>query len=43
MGWSPRWDLGTALARVIDWHRAWRAKADVRAACLGQIEGYLKG
>ncbi len=35
--WEPRWDLVSALNLVLDWHRAWLAKDDVRAVCLAQI------
>jgi CDP-glucose 4,6-dehydratase len=41
LGWQPRWRLDEALARVVDWHRAWLAGQDVRALCLQQIEQYL--
>lgn len=41
LAWAPRWDLDEALARIIDWHRAWRDGADMRAICLGQISDYL--
>jgi CDP-glucose 4,6-dehydratase len=38
LGWSPTWDLATALDRIVDWHRAWLNHADAQAACLAQIE-----
>lgn len=40
LGWHPRWDLPTALDRIIDWHRIWLEKGDARAACLMQIGQY---
>jgi CDP-glucose 4,6-dehydratase len=40
LGWTPRWDTGQALDRTLEWHRAWRAGADMKAACLAQIDGY---
>jgi CDP-glucose 4,6-dehydratase len=38
--WTPRWSLETALARVVEWHRAWLNGGDVRALCLEQISRY---
>jgi CDP-glucose 4,6-dehydratase len=40
LGWTPRWHLREALDRTIEWHRAWRGGADMRAATLQQIEAY---
>ena len=40
LNWTPRWSLDTALARIIDWHQAWRSGADMRAMCLTQISQY---
>lgn len=40
MGWQPRWSLGTALGRIVNWHRAWRDGADMRAVCVDEIESY---
>lgn len=41
LGWSPRWPLARALARTVDWHRAWSAEADMAAVTTGQIADYL--
>lgn len=40
MGWSPRWDLATALQNTIAWHRGWLAKDDIRKLCMQQIQQY---
>ena len=37
LSWQPRWDLGTALDAVVEWHQAWLARADMRSMCLQQI------
>jgi CDP-glucose 4,6-dehydratase len=37
LGWHPRWLLGEAIDRTIDWHLAWRRGEDMRAICLAQI------
>ena len=41
LGWAPRWRLGQALDRTLEWHMAWRDHADMRAVTLAQIEAYL--
>lgn len=38
--WNPRWTLDIALARSVEWHRAWRDGQDMRAVCLRQISEY---
>jgi CDP-glucose 4,6-dehydratase len=40
LGWRPPWDLDDALALVVEWHRAQRAGADMRALSLAQIERF---
>lgn len=37
LSWAPRWNLDTALAAIIEWHRAWRDGADLREITLTQI------
>jgi CDP-glucose 4,6-dehydratase len=38
--WRPRWSLPTALAHIVQWHRAWREQQDMRALGLAQIQHY---
>lgn len=40
LGWHPKWDLETALARIVDWYRAFDRSEDMRAVTLGQIAEY---
>jgi CDP-glucose 4,6-dehydratase len=40
LGWRPRWDLPTAIDKVVDWTRRYRDGGNVREACLGQIAEY---
>jgi CDP-glucose 4,6-dehydratase len=40
LGWRPAWDLDQALARLVEWHRAERDGADMRALTLAQIEQF---
>jgi len=41
LGWRPRWDLPTAIDRVVDWTRRNRDGADAREECLGQIGDFV--
>jgi len=38
--WKPRWALDHALQRIVEWHKAWLARADMRAHCLQDIAAY---
>lgn len=40
LGWLPRWDVNTALARTLDWHQACQEGADMMAFTLSQIASY---
>lgn len=40
LGWRPKWDIETTLARTADWYNAFWNKADMRAFTLSQIEDY---
>jgi len=42
IGWRPRWDLRSAIGRVVEWTRCYRDGGDVREACLRQAAGYEK-
>lgn len=42
LGWGPRWSLGEALARIVAWHRAWRAGEDMAARCHAEIAAYMQ-
>jgi CDP-glucose 4,6-dehydratase len=37
LGWRPRWDLGEALDRVVQWHEAHRRGEDMRRISFEQI------
>ncbi|GGF27435.1 CDP-glucose 4,6-dehydratase [Aliidongia dinghuensis] len=37
LGYQPRWRLDDALTTIVDWYRAHRDGADIRAVTLGQI------
>ncbi len=40
LGWRPGWGLEEALARIVQWHRAFSAGADARRTTLAQIEAF---
>lgn len=40
LGWMPRWNLSTALSAIVDWQRAYVARADMRATTLAQIHDF---
>lgn len=39
--WQPKWRLGQALERTVEWYRANGSGADMRQISLSQIEAYL--
>jgi len=40
LGWTPRWNLETALNKTIAWHHAWRNKENMAAITSAQIQAY---
>jgi len=40
LGWSPRWNLETALSKTVEWHQAWRNQKDMAAVTSAQIYSY---
>ena len=40
LGWNPRWRLGEALQKTLEWHEAWRKAEDMRSFTLAQIADY---
>ena len=40
LDWRPRWGLQTAIEQSVAWHKAWKAKQDLAAICLQQIDSY---
>jgi CDP-glucose 4,6-dehydratase len=41
LGWRPRWRLGTALEKTLEWTRVYARGEDVAAACRRQIAEYM--
>jgi CDP-glucose 4,6-dehydratase len=42
LGWRPRWSLGEALARTVEWYRQYAEGRDARALTLAQIEQWRR-
>ena len=41
LGWQPRWHIEEAVAKTVEWARAWEAGADMRAVSEEQIRAFL--
>ena len=41
-GWHPRWNLDTAIEKVVEWSKCWMAGGDVCQIMNQQIEEFLK-
>lgn len=42
LDWAPRWHIGGAIDKIIEWTRAYKAGEDMREVCLKQIAEYSK-
>ncbi len=40
LGWQPRWNLETALEKIMRWHQHWRNNGDMHQFSLQQIAEY---
>jgi len=40
-GWKPRWNLDTAIEKVVDWSQCWLSEGDVRACMDKQIKEFF--
>lgn len=38
--WKPRWNLATALEKIVHWHQHWLGGESARQLCLQQIEQF---
>jgi CDP-glucose 4,6-dehydratase len=43
LGWFPRWNLETAIDKIIDWTKDYQTGKDLRKTCIRQIEDYSCG
>ena len=42
-GWTPRWNLGEAMDKIVEWSKCWLSGGDVRACMDKQIDEFLSG
>lgn len=42
-GWKPRWNLDTAIDKVVEWSKCWVMNEDVRECMNREIEEFLGG
>ena len=42
-GWSPLWNIDTAVKKAVDWYKGWKTGEDVRKVMDRQIDEYIKG
>ena len=40
LGWWPRWDFATTVARTVGWYRAVHEGASALDCCLADLEAY---
>lgn len=41
--WQPRWHIEDAIAKTVEWTKAWAAQEDIQAVMNRQIQIYLEG
>lgn len=42
LGWKPRWNVETAMEKIVEWSKAYLEKADVEAVMEKQIQMFLE-
>ena len=42
LNWKPVWELSYTLKKIVEWHQAWLNREDMQAACLAEIEEYMR-
>jgi CDP-glucose 4,6-dehydratase len=41
LGWIPRWNLETAVQKIVEWQKAYQANRSMREVSLAQINDYM--
>jgi CDP-glucose 4,6-dehydratase len=41
LSWYPKWNIKTSLTKIVEWHKAYKQNADMKAVCMEQIDNYL--
>ena len=39
--WTPTWNLGKSLNQIVNWHRAWLSRDNIRQYCQNEIDTYM--
>lgn len=42
LNWSPTWDLGKSLQKIVTWQRAWLSNGDMKQECLKEIDEFMR-
>lgn len=42
LGWVPKWDLEIAVQKIVEWHKAFQKREDMRIFSLRQIKDFQK-
>jgi CDP-glucose 4,6-dehydratase len=43
LNWQPKWELRTALRKIITWHHAHKERKNMKEITISQIEEYMEG
>jgi CDP-glucose 4,6-dehydratase len=41
LGWTPKWNLETAVQKIVEWQKSFQAKENMQELSLGQINDYM--
>jgi CDP-glucose 4,6-dehydratase len=41
LGWHPKWNIETAIQKIVDWNKLYLIKSDMNLVCVDQIEEYF--
>jgi len=41
LGWNPKWNIDTALDKIVEWTKEYETEKNMRKVCLRQINEYL--
>lgn len=42
LGWKPRWDIGIAVDKTVEWNKVYRDKGNIRACMETQIKEFMQ-
>lgn len=41
LNWYPKWNIETAIQKIVEWNKAYIADSDMKLVCINQIEEYF--